>query len=178
MSIRRGGGVKHVNLLKKACHHVIESFDVTRMEIGFEIEKFRVEIRMASGLGSGYTSASFTFRPDMMIATYKTKDDALTFSMEKKWERITDSRWVVFEVETNPANIFNNNLKIEAYTQLLNREYSDPRVYAFVLVIPSAKKGWLEKHGFEPFDEVWVFDEDSSKPMILFGDGVMRRENL
>ncbi|MHA1286001.1 MAG: hypothetical protein ACTSPB_01235 [Candidatus Thorarchaeota archaeon] len=144
------------------------------MEVGYEERGLDVDIHMRMGLGgSGYTNARFSFRPDMVVCTFKKRDDKLRFS-DRKWEKFEDSNWIVFEAETNPRNIFNNLLKMTAYETIRAKPQLGRVAYAFVLLTFTKYEKFLAKRSIDPFDEAWLFNEENmqSEPKIIRDDTI------
>lgn len=144
------GGPGHIALVKLASKKIIETFDDLReIMIDYEPNELRIAIRIDERWGSGYSTANFDFRPDIVVRTSREVDP------EKPWLTIKDSMCIVFEAETNPRNIFNNAIKIEGYKRVRDNRLGRAS-YGLVLVCWSDAK--LPKNT-EPFDEIWKFDK-------------------
>ena len=146
-----GGGSEHVALVKLASKRIIDDFDDLReMMIDYEPTELRLAIKIDERWGSGYSTANFDFRPDIVVRTSREVDP------EKPWVTIKDSMCIVFEAETYPINIFRNNIKIEGYKRV-RADRLGRASYALVLVCWEDAK--IPKD-IEPFDEVWKFSRE------------------
>jgi len=148
------GGQEHIELVKLALKKIVDTFVcLRRIMITFEESEFTMDIKIQEN-HSSYTNAHFSFRPDVIVRA--ETEDAFN---KKEWKSIYDSSAVVFEAETNPHNIFNNLIKIEAYKRIKSRDYGR-RAYSFVLV---CWKNAKLPASIEPFDEVWKFQKPAFK---------------
>ena len=152
-NIQSGGGKEHIELVKLAVKRVVDEFSekVRGIHICFEKAELKMEIEIKRDQW-GYTHTNFTFRPDIIVDVMKDDDKLLSIN-EKEWKSIFDSDTVLFEAETDPRNLFSNNIKIEAYRRIRADGYGR-NAYAFVLVCWSDAKLPRNK---EPFDEIWRF---------------------
>ena len=148
-TIENSGGLEHVELVKLASKRIIDSFiGLKNISINYEEENITVDITLDEKENSWHRII-FTLRPDIIVLRVSKEFRRYTNS----WLSIQDSRFIIFEIETNPQNIFANMIKMESYKQLRKERGS----YAFVLVVWSDAQ-LPEK--IEPFDEVWKFEKD------------------
>lgn len=155
-SLQTSGGKGHVRLVKLASKRIIEQFEGLRyMLVSYEKTDLQTELRISDG-AYGYTNVHFDFRPDIVVRVVKEKDEQEKrgiFREDREWNSVLDSNTIVFEIETNPRNIFRNQVKIGAYKKIRSDRYGRT-AYAFVLVC------WEDANlpkNIEPFDEVWKF---------------------
>ena len=146
--IATSGGKEHIELTKLTSKRIIDNFDDLReIMIDYESTEFKINIKINERFNTGYSTANFDFRPDIVVRTSREVEP------DEPWITIKDSTCIVFEIETDPRNIFNNVIKIEAYKKL--REDRIGRAcYSFILVCWDDAR--LQKN-IEPFDEVWKF---------------------
>ena len=147
------GGKEHIELVKLTSRRIIDTFDDLReIMIDYEPTELRIAIKIDERWGSGYSQANFDFRPDIVVRTSRGYDE------ETPWITIKDSMCIVFEAETDPRNIFKNNIKIEGYKRVKNDKMGRAS-YSLVLVCWDDAK---LPENIEPFDEVWKFNKSEA----------------
>lgn len=158
-TIQTGGGADHITLVKLASHRIVNEFEGLKgIAVNYEGREFQFDIKIKETGYEGYTNANFEFRPDITVRHFHESEENRSSYEEVPWKSIFDSNFICFEAETDPKNIFNNALKMAAYTQIKGRENPiGRRSYAFVLVCWDDAK--LPK-SIEPFDTVWKFSKD------------------
>lgn len=155
--MKRGSGTSgkddHVELVKLATKRIVDCFENLRhILVSYEQQNMNFELKIKDS-AYGETFAHFEFRPDIVVRAENTGKGSSIMDDVKVWKTIMDSHAIVFEIETDPRNIFSNILKIEAYKKIRS-EYYGRAAYAFVLVC------WNDAilpNNIEPFDEVWKF---------------------
>lgn len=155
-SLSSGGGDLHRALTKATILRAINRFHATYLiTIDFE-EVHQPQVRFSTDRHSHILTRSLNFRADMVIRhnPYRFDKGRYSFPEPEDWDGIEWSQQILFEIETNPRNIFNDRkLKIEYYRMVKEDETHGRFGWAFVLVIPEGKtKGIPKDH---PFDEIW-----------------------
>jgi len=154
-----GGKDEHVELVKLATKRIVDTFQNLRyILLSYEQHNLEFEIKVKEG-EFGYTNANFTLRPDIVVRAENKAKGSTIADDATLWKSIMDSHAIVFEIETDPRNIFKNILKLEAYRKIKGEAYGRA-AYAFVLVC------WddavLPKN-IDPFDEVWKFPRNKQR---------------
>ena len=157
-SLKTGGGKDHIELVKLATKRIVDEFeDLMDIVINYEPTELRLQIKIDDHSGwestSRMTEAHFDFRPDIVVRTSKqiSPGQLEAFYQPRK---ILRTRYVVFEAETDPRNIFKNLIKIEGYKRIKANRFGSG-LYSFVLVC------WKDAEvpqDIEPFDEIWKFE--------------------
>jgi hypothetical protein len=155
--MKRGAGTsgsdEHVELVKLATKRIVDTFQNLRyILISFEQHEMKFDIEIKDAL-HGFTNAHFELRPDIVLRAENTGKGSSIMDDAKLWKSIMDSTAIVFEAETDPANIFHNILKLDAYRRIKAESFGRA-AYAFVLVC------WdnaVLPRNVDPFDEVWKF---------------------
>lgn len=169
--MENSGGALHVEMVKKASKALIDRFN-TLNTISLEYEgHLGARINMAiDRLDKVPAIESLDFRPDIIVRHVPETEKGLNSYQlmevrdRKKWTKIEDSQFIIFEIETNPSNILRNTLKMVFYEKLKNSETQWGRaMYAFVLVAPAKYEAEISiffGKASQVFDEVWLFDEN------------------
>lgn len=161
-----GGGGLHVALTKAAIVRMMNRFDtVSVMSINFE-ENHSPKIQFGMDRFNHYMNRSIDFRPDFVIRhnpyRFEGDDRGFGYPEPEMWDGLEWSQQILFEVETDPKNMFNKRkLKIEYYRLIKEDERNGRFSWAFVLVLPEGMGSKVpEGH---PFDEVWEIPEKEYK---------------
>jgi len=152
--MRTKGKEEHIALTKLALKKLIDEYtDMLKgFKVAFEDKHFGINFRIELGESWSHADGSFQLIPDI-VADIEPKEDI--FMKGRKWKSIADSRTLIFEVETSPTNIFQNIMKMQAYSMVKNEPYGRSH-YAFILVCwEDAKLPEI----LEPFDAVWKFSK-------------------
>ena len=156
--MRIKGGKEHILLIQLALKKLIDDYMgmLKSFKATFEDKHFGIDFKLELGESWSHASGHFELIPDI-VAEIEPKTDI--FMKERKWRSIIDSNTLIFEAETNPRNIFQNIMKLEAYKQVKMDHYGRSR-YAFILVCwEDAQLPEL----LEPFDTVWSFPKEPTK---------------
>jgi len=142
------GKEEHVELVKLTVKKIVDTFsNLKNIQIAFEKEdELRFDFKIDDSQHS-WTHASIAFRPDIVLHV----EEGLRKYSDVEWSCITDSRAIVFEIESNPQNFFSNLIKRAAYSEIRKRNRTQ---YSFVLVCWEDAK---LPENISPFDEVWKF---------------------
>ena len=143
------GKEEHISLIKLTTKRIVETFEnLKHIQISYEpTDEMNFEVKIEDSEYAYRSHSHVGFRPDIILRA----EHGLKQFSNVEWSGITDSRAIVFEIETNPMNIFKNLIKIAAYKQIRQRNRT---MYSFVLVCWDDAK-LPEK--IDPFDEVWQF---------------------
>lgn len=159
--MRTKGKKQHVALIKLALKKLIDEYTVRMkgFKATFEDKHFGIDFEIELGESWSHADGHFTLIPDI-VAEIEPKEDV--FLTKRKWKSIFDSSTLIFEAETNPANIFRNTLKLEAYRRVKSSDYGRSK-YAFILVCwENAKLPDI----LDPFDAVWRFPKSRLKEQM------------
>lgn len=152
--MRTKGKKEHVALIKLALKKLIDEFTdrMKSFKASFEDKHFGIDFRIELGESWSHADGHFNLIPDI-VAEIEVKEDV--FLTKRKWKSILDSSTLIFEAETNPANIFRNIMKMEAYSMVKKSTYGRSK-YAFILVCWEDAK---LPDVLDPFDAVWKFSK-------------------
>lgn len=167
--IEDSGGELHIRMVKSASKALIDRFNTLKV-ISLEYEGHagaRINVAI-DRLDRVPSMESIDFRPDIIVRhtpeIEKGLDNYQIMTMREKqgWSKIEDSQFIIFEIETDPANILKNSLKMAFYGRMKNSDTRWGRaIYAFVLVTLK-KYDNLESNtaAYRIFDEIWFLHED------------------
>ena len=174
--MEHSGGPLHIKMVKEAVKIIADRFS-TMNKIMIQFEPWhKVNMRFQEDRYEKFMhTPQLDFRPDIMLshmppdkrkAQKKGLHASFNYMDEKVWETIEDSTHVIFEVETDPRNIFRSILKIEYYKRMKDeRQRRNARLqYSFVLVAPEGAKLPADT---EPFDEVWTIPKSKLKEVSV-----------
>jgi len=147
------GSEEHVLLVKLTTKRIIDTFpNLKHIQISYEpTNEMNFEIKIEDSQYPYGSHSNVSFRPDIIL---RAQHGLKQFS-DVAWSCITDSRAIIFEVETDPKNFFTNLLKKAAYQQLREKNRTE---YSFILVCWEDTK---LPDKITPFDEVWRFPKPS-----------------
>lgn len=149
-----GGKKEHVALVKLAVKKLIDEYAdrLDSFKATFEDKHFGIDFQIDLGESWSHAHGSFFLIPDI-VAEIEPRTDVLM--KDRKWRSIIDSSTLIFEAETNPATIFKNIMKMQAYSMIKQHTYGRSK-YAFILICWDDAK---LPDFLEPFDAVWKFSK-------------------